>query len=185
MQTDDDRLGAGAGPQDDHAVGLLRDAARGNREAMTCLYDLFQGSVYRLALTRLSDPVLAADILNDTMVEIWQSAGRFRGESKVLTWVLGIAHRMTMDRLGAPPESEARPDESATDMTLVLDRLDDARRVRDAVRQLSAVQRSALHLAFQEDLSYAEMAEVLGCPEGTAKARVFDAKQALKSLLAA
>ena len=188
----EDGVGTVAGTQGDQALSLVRDVARGHRAAMTRLYGLLEGPVYRFALARLNDPAAAADVLHDTLVQVWQEAGRFRAESKVLTWVLGLAAEHATLRAPAPrPAAAEQPgvaladDDGPTDMSHVLARLDDPRAVRDAVQRLSAVQRSALHLAFHEDLSYGEMAEVLGCPEGAAKARVFDAKQALKRLLAA
>jgi RNA polymerase sigma-70 factor (ECF subfamily) len=188
MQTDGK---AGPGTLNERAADLLQDVARGDRPAMNRLYGLLEAPVYRFALARLNDPAAAGDVLNETMIQLWREAGRFRGDSKVLTWALGIAFRRTMDRLrtadsAAVGEAEPAPPRGvAGDMTVVLERMDDPRRVRDAVRRLSATQRAALHLAFHEDLSYAEMAQVLGCQEGQVEAKVVRAKQALKRELSA
>lgn len=179
------------GGEGEPAVALLRQIAQGDRAAMDRFYRQFETCVYRFALSRLNDSDAASDVLNETMTKVWLEAARFRGESKVQTWVLAIAFQKSMDRLrgsyrhqGEELDAEL-PDHDAGDMALVLERMDDIRRVRTAVRRLSAIQRTALHLAFHEDMTYAEMAKVLGCPEGTAKTRVFHAKQALKGLLAA
>jgi RNA polymerase sigma-70 factor (ECF subfamily) len=124
------------------------------------------------------------------MLQVWHDASRYRGESSVLTWVLGIAFHKSMDRLRTTCRHEAdsldpaMPDDGAIDVDVVLERMDDIRRVRDAISKLSVIQRTALHLAFHDELQYSQMAKVLGCPEGTVKTRVFHAKQALKRLLA-
>lgn len=182
--------GTRAAFRDEQAAALLRQVARGDRAAMDQLYGLFEGPVHRLAMSRLNDPGAAGDVLNQTMIRIWRDAGRFRGESKVLTWVLGIAFQKTLDRGRGRHRGEAEapdpavPADEAGDMARVLERMEDIGRVRSAVNRLSATQRSALHLAFHEDLSYGEIAGVIGCPERAAKTTVFHAKQALKALLA-
>jgi RNA polymerase sigma-70 factor (ECF subfamily) len=103
--------------------------------------------------------------------------------------LLGIAYHKTVDLMRSRQRHEADeldpalPDEEATDMALVLQRMEDIGRVQEALAQLKPMQRCVLHLAFYEDLPYAEIAGVLECPEGTVKTRVFHAKQALKRLL--
>lgn len=173
----------------DPAALLLRRIAGRDRQALDQLYGLFQESVYRFALARLNDQAAASDVLNETMLEVWQAADRFRGDSKARTWILGIAFHKTMDLMRTRYRHEteeldpAMPDTDATDMALVLQRMEDIGRVQDALACLSQTQRSVLHLAFYEDLPYAEIARVLECPEGTVKTRVFHAKQVLKRLL--
>lgn len=183
-------LAIGAETSDDaQAQSLIRRMATGDRRAMDQFYGRFQENVYRFALSRLNDPAAASDVLNETMLKVWQEAERFRGEARVLTWVLGICFHKTMDQMRSRYRHEgseldpAMPDESEVEMSQVLSRMEDIGRVQEAVTRLSPVQRSVLHLAFYEDLPYAEIARVLECPEATVKTRVFHAKRALKSLL--
>lgn len=183
-------IAAGRGFEDaDPAAVLLRHIALGDRGAMDRFYRMFQDNVFRLALSRLNDFAAASDVLNETMLKVWLEAKRFRGESGVLSWVLGIAFNKSMDQLRgryrhqAEELDPAMPEVDATDMALVLERMDDMARVQAAMTHLTVIQRTALHLAFFEDLTYADMARVLGCPEGTVKTRLFHAKQALKRLL--
>lgn len=176
----------------DPGRALLRRIGRHDRQAMADFYTRFQESVFRFALARTGDPAFASEVLNDTMLCVWQDAGRFRGEARVLTWLLGIAYRKAMDQmrraLRHPAEvlDENLEDEGASvDLAEVLQRMDDIQRVHAAIARLSDAHRTVLHLAFFEDLPYAEIAAVLACPEGTVKTRVFHAKQTLKRLLVA
>lgn len=177
---------------EDPATRLLRRIARQDRQAMSEFYTRFQESVFRFALSRTGDASLAGEVLNDTMLCVWLDAGRFRGDARPLTWVLGIAFRKSMDQmrrlLRHPAEAldeDLRDEGASVDLSEVLQRMDDVQRVQSAIAKLGEAHRVALHLAFFEDLPYAEIATVLGCPEGTVKTRVFHAKQMLKRLLLA
>lgn len=177
---------------EDPATRLLRRIARQDRQAMAEFYTRFQESVFRFALSRTGDANLAGEVLNDTMLCVWLDADRFRGDAQVLTWVLGIAFRKSMDQMrrslrhpAEPLDEDLRDEGASVDLCEVLQRMDDIQRVHAAIDKLSEAHRVALHLAFFEDLPYAEIATVLGCPEGTVKTRVFHAKQMLKRLLLA
>jgi len=165
---------------------LLRRIAIGDRHAMDGFYKLYQAKVYRFAMARLNDPAAAADILNEVMLKIWKDACQFRAEAAVQTWVLGIAYYKTMDQLrlqyrhAADELDPEMTDHAIEDHATVMERVDDAYRVQQAMASLSDVHRTALHLVFFEDLSYAAIAQVMQCPENTVKTRVFHAKQMMK-----
>lgn len=187
-----DALGCTVSPScpEDPGQKLIQGIASRDRKAMERFYGLYQEKVYRFAASRLNDPEAAADILNEVMLKVWTDGRGFRGESRVLTWVLGITFHKSMDRMRDRyryPASELDPDlveEDALDMSVVMERVNDVQRVQGAMARLPDLQRTALHLAFFEDMPYAEIAAVMGCPEGTVKTRVYHGKQALKQLLA-
>jgi RNA polymerase sigma-70 factor, ECF subfamily len=163
--------------------------AKGDQSALDAFYRAYEGRVYRFIRSKLNDSFDAADVLNEVMFEVWRNAGRFEGRSSVSTWVLGIAHHKTIDRFRRrkPGESVELDPEMAEgdtpDAVQTLSAAQDAEQVRRCVDQLSEAHRSVVHLAFFEDLPYGEIADIVGCPEGTVKTRMFHAKKALMKCL--
>jgi RNA polymerase sigma-70 factor (ECF subfamily) len=171
------------------AGSLLEQIARGHVPALEAFYAAFHAPVYAFALKRLRNAADAADVLNEVLLEVWRSAARFEGRSRPLTWVLGIAHHKIIDHLRRrrehleetlPPDL---PDPEPADATVALAHAGDAEMVRRCLERLSDVQRLVVHLAFYEDLSYPEIAEIAGCPIGTVKTRMLHAKQLLRRCL--
>ena len=174
-----------AHPPDQDNV-LLSRIAEGNEKALREFYELFNKRVYAFALSRLRDTADAADVLNDVMLEVWRNARRFEGRSRVLTWVLGIAHHKVIDKLrgrGRQTFVELDPeiaDEQAVNAFDVVAGAGDAVIMRRCVESLPELQRAVVHLAFFEDLPYGEIAAIVECPEGTVKTRMLRAKQLLR-----
>lgn len=170
---------------DPHA-SLLEQIAAASEQAMEEFYRLYQSSVYAFALRRLNEPADAADVLNETMLEVWRHASRYQGRARVKTWLLGIANHKVMDRLrqrARHPETsevtEIVDDESPTpDINLAGNEY--AEYVRRCLEKLQDSHRQVVHLAFYQELSYPEIASILDCPEGTVKTRMFHARQLLK-----
>lgn len=173
------------------ASSLLERIARGQIPALEAFYGAFHAPVYAFALKRLRNAADAAEVLNEVFLEVWRSAARFEGRSRPLTWVLGIAHHKIVDHLRRRHEDreETLPPDMAdpepVDVSAALARVQDADLMRRCLERLSGTQRLVVHLAFYEDLSYSEIAEIADCPIGTVKTRMFHAKQSLKHCLGA
>ncbi|OGI52255.1 MAG: hypothetical protein A3B81_02440 [Candidatus Muproteobacteria bacterium RIFCSPHIGHO2_02_FULL_65_16] len=169
---------------------LLERIACGESGALEQFYEAFHGRVYAFVLRRLNNPADAAEILNEVMLEVWRSAARFEGRSQPLTWVLGIAHHKVLDRLRrahTANHEEITPDIAPADEVSAVEALagaEDAELVRRCLDKLTDSHRLVVHLAFFNDLSYHEIAEIVNCPLGTVKTRMFYAKQVLKRCLA-
>ena len=71
---------------------LLEGVRRGDEEAFQRFFRLYYGRVHGFVLGRVSDPQLAQEISGDVFFEAWRNAERFRGESRVSSWLFGIAH---------------------------------------------------------------------------------------------
>lgn len=170
---------------------LLRRIDAGDRAALTALYERHSDAVYKFLRYRLRDPFEAADIMQDVFLEIWRVAGRFEGRSAARTWILGIARNRAVDRMrrGAREVTAAEPDaeiaDEAPDPEAVVAAASDAARLRDCIGKLSETHRSAIHLAFYEELPYGEIAAIEGVPAGTIKTRILHAKRLLMHCLAA
>ncbi len=168
---------------------LLQRIASRDRSAFEVLYRRYQTRVYRHVLGMVGDPLAAESLTNDVLVGVWKSAGKFRGESKPSTWIFAMAHHKALNELRSrkrsPEEEEVREDlpDPGESPDRQVARSDLRVRIREALKALSPVHREVLDLTFYEELSYQEIAAVVGCPPNTVKTRVFHAKRRLRSIL--
>ncbi len=168
---------------DPHAQ-YLSQIAHGDKQALAALYRVLEKPVFRFIQSRLNDPFESSDLLHDVFMEVWRSAGRFEGRSKVQTWIFGIAYRKVIDvhrKRGRVKVTDDIPevvdDDANTEACLAAGQ--EAEHVRHCVGTLKDDHRSAISLAFFEDMTYGEIAEVTGVPEGTIKTRIYHAKKLL------
>jgi RNA polymerase sigma factor (sigma-70 family) len=92
--------GAASEPESErHDVCLLRRTAAGDQDAMSEFYERHGRVVLGQILLMVGERALAEEILQDTMLAIWQGAGSFRGESRARSWLIAIARRQARDRL--------------------------------------------------------------------------------------
>ncbi|MBF9036437.1 sigma-70 family RNA polymerase sigma factor [Rhodobacterales bacterium HKCCE2091] len=173
---------------DQQQRALMSAIAGGDKQALAALYRALEKPVFRFIRSRLNDPFEAGDILHDVFMEVWRSAGRFEGRSKVQTWIFGIAYRKVIDahrrrgRMDVTDEFPDTPDDSP-DAVACLASAEEAEHVRHCLGKLKDDHRAAISMAFYDDMTYAEIAEVAGVPEGTVKTRVFHAKKLLMHCL--
>ena len=137
------------------------------------------------------DDGLAEELTSDVMVEVWRSAGKFGGRSRVRTWMFGIAHHKAIDalrkrRATVVPLDDllepGRPTREGPEAAAL--RADDRRQLETALASLSPEHRAVLELTFVEGFSQKEIAEIVDCPVATVKTRAFYAKQRLRDALA-
>jgi len=137
---------------------------------------------------------LVDDVINDTMWVVWRKAAEFRGDSKVSTWITGIAYRCMLKALrGTAPADEVGEsllDRHELDQAAAVQHDGEAgRELRDWVarglRTLPDDQRITLELAYFLGQSCEEIAAVMGCAVGTVKARMFHARVRLRSVMPA
>jgi RNA polymerase sigma-70 factor, ECF subfamily len=167
---------------------LISRIANGDQSAMTSFYQDHESQVYGFAVKKLNDPHAAADIVVETMMAVWTSAASFRGSAKVTTWLFGIAHRKSIDALrkrGRHQTEELDFDvvDDSGDFADALEAAENGEHIRQCMQGLSDAQKEIMHLAFFEDMSYPEIANIVDCPDGTVKTRVFHAKKKLKQCL--
>lgn len=167
---------------------LLTRIGEGDRQALASLYRALEKPVFRFIQSRLNDPFESADILHDVFIEVWRSASRFEGRSKVQTWIFGIAYRKVIDqhrRRGRVSVTDDIPEtiDDSVDTEACMAAGQEADHVRHCLKTLGDDHRSAITLAFYQDMAYGEIAEVTGVPEGTVKTRIFHAKKLLMRCL--
>lgn len=163
---------------DDQVTFLARSAGRGDQAALAEFIAATQRDVWRM-VAYLTSPASADDLTQETFVRAIRSLPSFSGRSSARTWLLSIARRVVVDQIrytSSRPRTVALSDfdqrgratriESMVEIRLLLDGLDPKRREALVLTQLLG-------------LSYAEAAEVSGCPIGTVRSRVARARDDL------
>lgn len=183
------RLMGETGVDDDRR--LLGRIASGDRDALPELYSRFGGTLFRYLLQLTNERGLAEEVLQDTLVGVWKSAGSFEGRSSVQTWLIGIARRQahnSLRRRSLPRADVEELDDVASsgsdpeDAAIAQAERDE---IAAAIRWLTPAHREVLTLTFVDGLSYGEIAAIAGVPEGTIKSRLSNAKRNLRVLLEA
>ena len=169
---------------------LLARVTVGDREAFRKLYAQYHRRLHRFLVRVTRDRLLAEEIINDTMLVVWQHAGDFRGASRVSTWILGIAYRRALKTLERHRNTGAHDGIVAAASRVdgaMLDALSQGAETHDwidaALARLSPEHRLVIELAYFLGLSCEEIAEVAHCPVGTVKTRMFHGRQRLRDRL--
>jgi RNA polymerase sigma-70 factor (ECF subfamily) len=175
-------------PREDDRMLLARIAEQ-DRYALEALYDRYRVSLFRYCCWLMPERDSAEELLQETLIAVWQSAGGYAGRASAWAWILGIARRQAHNtrrrsRLtfadGEVPEMLESPDPGPEEA--VLDRAGCAEIVR-AIETLSPNHQEVLRLTFVHGLSYGGLAETLGIPIGTIKSRLSLARRQLRAAL--
>lgn len=167
---------------------LLQGIRAGRRPDFESLYRIYYARLQRFLLHLMRHGEQVEEVLNDTMMVVWQRADAFDGRSKLSTWIFGIAYRKAMKALSRLdlPQDSADVDEPidpgpGPDQQLGLVQL--RLRLRQALGELSVDHRAVVELCYFQDMAYGEIAQVVGCAPETVKTRMFYARRRLRGLL--
>jgi RNA polymerase sigma-70 factor, ECF subfamily len=166
---------------------LLQRVSCGDRRAFQQLYVNYHGRLARFLLRVTRTRADLEEIINDTLLIVWRRSGDFRGDSRVSTWIFGIAYRCALrsirtaarwSRASALPVHEGEPvvDDVAACTA-------DRQVVEFALSRLPAEQRLALILAYRMGYSCEEIAATAQCPVNTVKTRMFHARHRLRAII--
>ncbi len=181
-----------AGPDADAL--LVRQAQAGSRAAFDMLVLKYQRRVERLLSRSVRTPEDVADLCQETFLAAYRALPAFRGDSAFYTWLYRIAinaaqrHRGRQRHVESLDDDEgtfgtgATPTDHATPEALLASR-QLARGLNEAVDALAEDQRRALLLREVDGLSYDEIADLMDCPPGTVRSRIFRAREAIAARL--
>jgi RNA polymerase sigma-70 factor (ECF subfamily) len=159
------------------------DAAAGDPLAAARLVRETQSDVWRLCAA-LGDPGSADDLTQETYLRAFGSLHRFEGRSSVRTWLLTIARRVCADAIRSRRRRLTLVRDPATlERPALADLSAEQTGVDDLLARLDADRREAFVLTQLLGLSYAEAADVAGCPIGTVRSRVARARADLVDAL--
>jgi RNA polymerase sigma-70 factor, ECF subfamily len=164
----------------DELTRLLRAAQGGDRLALAAFVRRSQAEVWRLC-AHLVDRQAADDLAQDVYLRAWLALPGWRGEASARTWLLAIARRTCAQAIRRRTRRRVPPVETASDLRVLPDPAE-AVLLSELVARLEPRRRAALVLTQLLGLSYAEAAEVCGCPVGTVRSRVARARDDLDAL---
>lgn len=188
----------GADSDDLRLVEQLRQGVGGAYEELLAR---FQQQVYTLSLRLLNDSNEAADVVQEVFLKVFRNISSFRGQSSLKTWIYRITineahnarrwffrHRRREVDLDSDPEGsrnwkEILPDHSRSPFEIALEG-ERHSMIEAALDRINPIFREAVVLRDITDLSYEEIAEILGVSLGTVKSRILRGREALREELA-
>jgi RNA polymerase sigma-70 factor (ECF subfamily) len=184
---------------DDTDLLLVERAKRGDQKAFEMLVIKYQRRIERLIARMVRDVDLVQDIAQETFIRAYRAMPQFRGDSAFYTWLYRIAvntaKKALVDMKRDPLVTEsarasANDDDDETSRVereltdgetpeALLATKEIAQAVNAALEALSEDLRQAITLREIEGLSYEEIAELMNCPIGTVRSRIFRAREAI------
>ncbi len=191
---------------------LIEACLAGRREAFGQLVERYQHRLFHSLVHLLGSTEDAQDAAQDALILAFEKLGTFRGESQFYSWLFRIAYNSAVSSKRKPGSSKRKPGSSkrktgpmsvslearrdasglepadlnpSTEPSFGLDVSDRQRLVQQALGELSEEFREAIVLKEIEQMSYEEIAEVVGIPLGTVRSRIHRARMELRQKLAA
>ncbi|MBJ7536918.1 RNA polymerase sigma factor RpoE [Marinomonas transparens] len=174
---------------------LVERVQQGDKQAFDLLVAKYQYKVIGLIGRYVQDKHEVLDVAQESFIKAYRAIGSFRGESAFYTWLYRIAvntaKNYLVSRSRRPPGSDIELDNEEVfadydalanvdtpEATLNRDRLEEA--IHNAIKNLPEELRSALTLREFDGLSYEDIAQIMECPVGTVRSRIFRAREAVE-----
>jgi RNA polymerase sigma-70 factor (ECF subfamily) len=178
---------------------LMVRIAKGDNDAFEILVNRHQASVLNLVYRFIGDRTLAKDLSQEVFIRVWQAAKTYKPEAKFTTWIYRIATNVCFNELKSArrrrlfqfrrsnEDNERSIEETFTDGSptaedLLLER-ERSRQISDALQSLPDNQRMALVLKRYDELSYQEIAQIIGCSVSAVESLLVRAKRTLQEKL--
>lgn len=166
--------------------GLLKRITEGDTLAFETFYKVYYPRLFRFILRMTRQPESVEELIQETLLLIWEKADRYNHDSKISTWVFGIAYHKVLKSM----HRNARH-RSDVDVDELIESISDpaANQAQShenenwlgfALAILPPDQRAVIELTFYQGLPYQEIAKILNCPENTVKTRMFHARKKLQ-----
>ncbi len=181
--------------QDDNDMDLVQRVQNGDKQAFNLLVQKYQFRIKHLVGRFVKDESEQEDIVQEAFIKAYRAITRFRGDSAFYTWLYRITVNTAKNYLVAsgrrPPARDVDLDEvvhsrgadglvetNAPDKILENDQLVCA--VKQAIANLPDELKEAIQLRELDGLSYEDIAQVMECPIGTVRSRIFRAREAIE-----
>ncbi len=176
----------------------IAEALAGNQKAYAWLMHKHRSSIFHIINRMVKDDEAALDLVQETFMKAFASLGSYRSEYRFSTWLYRIAANASIDhlrkrRISALSLDQPTQTEDGTvefevpDYSyhpgLDLERKEQSIGIDEAINSLPPTYREVIVLRHKDDKSYEEIADLLGVPVGTVKARIFRARELLKKKL--
>ena len=186
--------------QADPDAALMLRVKRGDRDAFAALVEKYRQPLFNFIFRTLRDETETEDVAQNVFLQVYKSRDRYQRTAKFSTWLFTIARNLCLNeirrRTRHPADSldethadnEDQPTRQYVDKSIFLP-LENvlhgelAHKVEEALADLPENQRTAILLCRQDELSYEEIAEVLGCSLSATKSLIHRGRETLKDKL--
>ncbi len=186
-----DNVSGRSGQTRDETSALVARLKAGDEKAFEELVGLYRERLYRVAWRILRDDESAEDAAQEAFIKVHRHIARFEERSSLYTWMYRITVNIALNKLkrdrfrqmvplGDMIQRDTSPRSDPARLAMGAEVVE---RVKAAVKTLPDKQRAVFTLKFYEGLSHKEIAEVVGCSEGTSKANYFHAIRKLRKQL--
>lgn len=139
------------------------------------IYEAYLDTVYSFLKFKLNDESLIEEILQESFLAVYRGLDRLADVKSIKAWILTIAHHKMVGQLRSVKFDEVELDQNmlvedfSTDLTL-----------KEALNQLDPTASTIIYGLYVEQLTYQELAEIIGIPVGTVKSRAYTARAKLR-----
>jgi len=181
----------------DEDAMLVHKAQAGDMEAFETLIKKYESKVYTIASHMLSHGEDAKDAAQDVFLKVYRSLGAFRGDSRFSTWLYRVTNNVCLDYLRKKnrrdlsleyetegDEGESRTLDIPADLNIesAVESGEFRSLVRKAIDMLPDQHKSMIVMRDVQSMSYSDISELLGLPEGTVKSRINRARASLRKI---
>ena len=173
---------------------LVARSVQGDTESFNELILRWERSIYALAYRTLGREEDARDVCQETFLRAFRGLSAFKGQAKFSSWLYRIALNLCRDAMRRerrtplvsvsegidPSELAARQPSPAPSVEDLVAQAELSRHVASAMRRLPEDQRTAIVLKEYHDLTFQEIADLMGCPLSTAKTRLYQGLSVLR-----
>ena len=173
---------------------IVRRVQRGDKSAFDLLVIKYQHKLAKLVLPYVHDQGDVLDVVQESFIKAYKALPRFRGDSAFYTWLYRIAINTSKNYLTAQSRRPPRTDVDAVDAefydggsvmhdnmtpeaSLATDQIKEA--ISRVISELPEELKTAITLREYEAMSYDEIADIMDCPVGTVRSRIFRAREAI------
>lgn len=165
---------------------LLERIIQGDMLAFEVFYKAYYPRLFRFILRMTRNPDSVEELIQETLSVVWEKPDRFNHDSKISTWVFGIAYNKTLKSISLSTRRSHDVDVDELVDTLGDPVADQSQNYENqdwlncALASLPVEQRAVMELTFFYELPYHDIAKILDCPENTVKTRMFHARKKLQ-----
>jgi len=170
---------------DEHA--LLQRITEGDTLAFEAFYKVYYTKLFRFLRRMTHQPESVEELIQETLLVVWEKPNGFNHTSKISTWVFGIAYNKALKSMSRKARRSSDVDiddlletigDSAANQC---QNLESENWLSCALAILPPDQRAVIELTFYHGLPYQDIAKILNCPENTVKIRMFHARKKLQA----
>ena len=162
----------------------LLQIAAGDRGAFARLFESYYPRLFRFLFRFTRSHGASEELANDVLLTVWNDAAKFRGDSKVSTWIFGIAYRKALASNRQRKSNWVALEDEHAVADHAGERFEESDWVRHGIEALPDKQRLTIMLVYFLGMSCEETALATGVPANTVKTRMFHARRKLKAHLA-